>query len=96
MTSIDDDMSLRTLSRTKDVNVTRDIGPSPTYDYVQNKNAENTILKASQEHEDDTVFINKESNKESSNNTIITQNEEGYEKILLSIILSLTLSFPES
>ena len=35
------------------------------------------------------IFINKESNKESSNSTIITQNEEDYKKILLSIISSL-------
>ena len=56
MTSIDGDMSVRTLSRSIDVNVTRDVGPSPTYDYVQDDNTENTILKTSQEHEDDTNF----------------------------------------
>ena len=58
MTSIDDDMSVRTLSRTKDVNVTRDVGPSPTYDHVQDNSTENTILKMSQEHENDPVYIN--------------------------------------
>ena len=89
MTSINDEMSVHTPLRTKDVNVTRDVEPSPTYNHVQNNSTENTILKTSQEHENDPVFIHIESNKESSNNTIITQNEEDYKKILLSIISSL-------
>ena len=59
------------------------------YDHVQDNSTENTILKISQEHENDPDLNNKESNKESSNNTISTQNEEDYKKILLSIISSL-------
>ena len=51
MTSISDKLSIRTLSRTKDVNITGDVEPSPTYDHVQDNSTENTILKTSQEHE---------------------------------------------
>ena len=78
VTSIGDEMSIRTPSCTKDVNVTWDVEPSPMYDHVQNNSTENTILKTSQEHENDPELNNKESNKESLNNTIIAQNEEDY------------------
>ena len=51
--SISDKMSVHTPSCTKDVNVTRDVEPSLTYNHVQNNSTENTILKTSQEHGND-------------------------------------------
>ena len=86
---IDDDMSVRTPSSTKDVTVPGDVEIIPTCDHVHDTGSENTSLKTLKEQDKDSIFGDNKEDKELYNDSEITRNEEEYKKILLSILSSL-------